>query len=87
MIGFTQYQNQITCTIEDNGIGIHQSEKLRKTTRPLHHSVGLENLQKRIKIINEKYETNCSLEITDLKDIGINKTGTRAVLRFNIINT
>ncbi len=87
MIGFTQYQNKITCTIEDNGIGIRQSEKLKEMNRPLHRSLGLENLQKRIKIMNEKYDTNCSLEITDLKDTDKNRSGTRVILRFNVINT
>ncbi len=86
MIMFTQNENKIICTIEDNGIGIHESEKRKETNKPPHHSVGLENLQKRIKIINEKYDTDCSFEITDLKDIDKNKRGTRVILRFNVIN-
>ena len=86
IIGFTQENNKITCTIEDNGIGIRQSEKLKEKNRPLHHSVGLENLQKRIKIINEKYDTHCSLAITDLKETGKNGSGTKVILQFNVIN-
>lgn len=85
MIGFTQNENKISCTIEDNGIGILQSEKLKETNGSLHHSLGLENLQKRIKIINEKYDTDCSLEIIDLKTVSKDKKGTRVVLRFNVI--
>lgn len=85
-IGFTQDQNRITCTIEDNGIGIKQSERLKRVSRPLHHSVGLENLYKRIKIMNEKYDTDCRLEITDLKERDENSRGTLVVLCFNIIN-
>lgn len=86
VIGFTQTDNKITCTIEDNGIGIRQSEKLKTANRPFHHSVGLENLQKRIKIINEKYHTDCSLEITDLKETGKGSNGTKVILRFNVLN-
>jgi putative methionine-R-sulfoxide reductase with GAF domain len=86
IIGFTQEQNKITCTIEDNGIGIRASERMKEVNRSLHHSVGLENLQKRIRIINEKYNTDCSLEITDLKEAGKNGSGTRVILRFNVIN-
>jgi putative methionine-R-sulfoxide reductase with GAF domain len=85
-IGFTLCQNKITCTIEDNGIGIRQSEKLRETNRPLHQSMGLENLQKRIKIMNEKYDMDCSLEITDLEETRLKEQGTRVVLQFNLIN-
>ena len=66
LIRFTQNINRITCIIEDNGIGIRQSEKLKTINRPLHNSVGLENLRKRIKIINEKYDADCSLEIVDI---------------------
>ena len=86
MIAFTQHENKIICTIEDNGIGIHQSEKLKEINKTPHRSHGLENLQKRIKIMNEKYDTECSLEITDLEDICKDRSGTRVVLRFNIVN-
>lgn len=86
MISFTQDENTITCTVEDNGIGIYRSEKLKEKTASTHHSVGLENLRNRVKIMNEKYDMNCSLVITDLKRTGKKETGTRVVLRFNMIN-
>jgi signal transduction histidine kinase len=86
-VNFSQEENKITCTVEDNGIGIHQSEKLREKHRPLHRSMGLENLQKRIKIMNEKYHTDCTLKIFDLHEISNNGSGTRAVLEINSINT
>jgi LytS/YehU family sensor histidine kinase len=85
-VNFSQADNKIVCTIEDNGIGIRQSEKLKEKHRPLHRSLGLENLQKRIKIMNEKYNTACSLHIMDMKETGINGSGTRVVLEFNLIN-
>jgi LytS/YehU family sensor histidine kinase len=85
LIKFTQNENRITCIIEDNGIGIRQSEQLKVMNRPLHNSVGLENLRKRIKIMNEKYDTDCSLEIFDLKETGKGDRGTKVVLRFNLI--
>jgi putative methionine-R-sulfoxide reductase with GAF domain len=87
MIRFTQCENSITCLIEDNGIGIRESAKLKQMNGAIHHSLGLENLKKRIKIMNEKYDTNCTLEIVDLKDVEKNKKGTRVTLQFNILNT
>ena len=36
--------------------------------------------------MNEKYDMNCSLTITDLKRPGKKETGTRVVLKFNLIN-
>lgn len=85
-IAFMQHQDTITCIIEDNGIGIHQSAKNKESNGSNHKSVGLENLQKRIKILNEKYDLNCSLSITDLNSLDKHKNGTRAVLRFNVVN-
>lgn len=86
-IAFTQTGNIITCIIEDNGIGINQSEKQKKFNGAKHRSVGLGNLRNRIKILNEKYGTECSLVIADLKETENNKSGTRVTLKFNIINT
>ncbi|MGE5108779.1 MAG: histidine kinase [Sphingobacteriales bacterium] len=85
LICFSRHAESISCTIEDNGIGINRSEELKKINRQPHQSVGLSNLRNRIKILNEKYNTGCTLEITDLQDYDKHKTGTRAVLRFNII--
>jgi hypothetical protein len=58
---------------------------LKQMNRTSHQPVGLSNLRNRIKIMNEKYDTGCTLEITDLQDLDKDKRGTRAVLRFNII--
>ncbi len=85
-IRFTEQDNRITCVVEDNGIGIRQSEKLKQQNRAHHHSVGLENLRKRIKIMNEKYALACSLEVTDLQETGEGRNGTRVILALNMIN-
>lgn len=85
-IRFVQNENMIVCTIEDNGIGIRQSEKRKETNGSIHRSTGLENLHRRIKIMNEKYDTRCSLDIVDLKELDKSKRGTRVTLQFNIIN-
>jgi LytS/YehU family sensor histidine kinase len=84
-IRFSQEDNIMCCSIEDNGIGINQAEENKKLNPSSHQSVGLSNLRNRIKILNEKYDTHCSLDIVDLKLNHKNKTGTIAVLRFNII--
>lgn len=85
IVSFTRHNEKITCIIEDNGIGIRQSEQMRAQNKNNHRSVGLDNLRNRIKILNEKYGTNCSLRITDLSEMQQNESGTRVTLRFNII--
>jgi LytS/YehU family sensor histidine kinase len=84
-IRFSRLDGTISCSIEDNGIGIKRSEQLKKINKPPYQSVGLNNLRNRIKILNEKYDSGCTLEITDISDFSRHKTGTRAVLRFNIM--
>ncbi len=41
LIRFSQVEETISCTIEDNGIGINRSEELKKLNKPSHQSVGL----------------------------------------------
>lgn len=81
-IHFSRQADFISCTIEDNGIGIDRSEQLKRVNKPPHQSVGLSNLRHRIMIMNEKYDTGCTLTISDQSVNGAKKTGTRAVLRF-----
>jgi putative methionine-R-sulfoxide reductase with GAF domain/two-component sensor histidine kinase len=85
-ICFSGEAGRITCTIEDNGIGINKSTQLKQQNISPYQSVGLDNLRNRIKIMNEKYRTHCTLTITDLQDIDKTKKGTLAILSFNIIN-
>jgi len=84
-IRFSRLDGTISCSIEDNGIGIHRSEQLRKLSKSSHRSVGLNNLRNRIKIMNEKYDTGCTLQINDMQEIDTSRSGTRVVLRFKVI--
>jgi hypothetical protein len=36
--------------------------------------------------MNEKFDMNCKLEITDLKETDNRLSGTRVVLQFNVVN-
>lgn len=85
LIRFSQYDDKIFCSIEDNGIGIQRSVELKRKHRPLHKSVGLKNLRGRMKIMNEKYNADCTLEITDLQEMEVSRTGTLAVLSFKSV--
>jgi len=85
VIHFSKMDDNISCIIEDNGIGINRSMLLHKISKTTHQSVGLNNLRNRIKIMNEKFNTGCSLEITDLQDINPKDCGTRVILCFNTI--
>ena len=87
LISFYQKEEVIYCTIEDNGIGINQAEEFKKMHKASHQSVGLNNLRNRIKIMNEKYDIGCKLEIRDLGEPDQKRSGTSALLLFNVINS
>ena len=59
---------------------------MKEENKNNHRSVGLDNLRNRIKILNEKFGTECSLDITDLNETYRNGSGTRVVLQFNSKN-
>ena len=83
-IRFYRSGEQLVCEIEDNGIGINQSAKDKAGSRPSHRSLGIQNIRERLDVLNEKYNMNSSLSITDRSELPGNKNGTLAILRFNI---
>jgi tetratricopeptide (TPR) repeat protein len=72
----------ILVTITDNGIGRKKSEELKTKNQKEHISTGLKNIENRISIINELYNTKIGLQITDIDDG--NQTGTSVILTIPI---
>jgi len=52
-IYFSKGDDNVVCTIEDDGIGFDEARKLRKKSIKLHPSRGIELINKKIKILNE----------------------------------
>lgn len=78
-VSFSQQAEQLVCEISDDGIGIAQSVK-NKPPGYVHRSVGIANVENRIRLLNEKYDIKCSLVIKDRKEINIHEHGTLVVL-------
>lgn len=80
-IDFKKQGTQLACIIEDNGVGISQSLKNKTNSNDAHHSVGIENIHNRIRLLNEKYHLQSSLNIEDKSEVpGYNGTGTVVTL-------
>ena len=80
--GSGEQPNQLVCTIEDNGVGINESLKNKKNSPDKHHSVGIENVNNRIRLMNEKYNLQSSVTIDDKFELpGYSGTGTLVTLR------
>lgn len=84
-IRFFKAGEQLVCEIEDNGIGILESQKKKSGLRPAHRSLGITNIHDRLAVLNEKYKMKSSLAITDKSELpGYKESGTLAVFRLNI---
>ncbi len=81
-IRFLKQQEQLICEIEDNGIGIRQSPA--KKQQHAHHSVGIENIKDRIRLLNSKYHVTCMLQIIDIGETRNAASGTLARLTLSL---
>lgn len=77
VVNFARESNMLVCRIKDNGIGISRSLAEKKDAH--HISNGVDNIRKRLTLLNEKYDLNAHLVINDLSTT-VTGGGTEAVL-------
>jgi LytS/YehU family sensor histidine kinase len=77
LVQFKKHGGQLICIIEDDGIGIETSRLRKDGQRSGHQSVSIANIQKRIELLNRKYDLHSSIVIREKnKDEGFGATGT-----------
>ena len=81
-VNFDVANNQLICTITDNGIGISQSKKLKENSVKAHQSMALEITKKRLEIMEATIAKSAQIEIQELNDE--NTSGTKVTLRLPI---
>ncbi len=65
-LNFAAENGNIIVTVDDNGIGLRQSESIKTENQKAHHrSRGLTNITERIKLLNELYKTDIRLTIKE----------------------
>ena len=67
----------LCCTIEDNGIGIEQSQQLKKKNTNKGMSFGIRLAEERLKMIQSHYGKDLSIEIQDKSTLNRKESGTR----------
>jgi tetratricopeptide (TPR) repeat protein len=83
-IDFKFMQQQLVCTIEDNGPGI-KATQIQSSNNPDHHSLGANITQNRIDLINSMQEEKIQIEIIDKIDINASETGTIIKISFPVV--
>lgn len=82
-ISFSRDNGQLTCTVEDNGIGIKQVKDAGPPKA--YRQTGLDNIRQRLELLNKKFNLSGSMVIHDLKD-GNGKTGTRIRIVYPVLD-
>ncbi|MEO7978129.1 tetratricopeptide repeat protein [Flavobacterium sp.] len=77
-VGFDVYNNQLICTITDDGIGLSESKILKENSVTAHQSMALEITKKRLKIMESITSKSAKIEIIELNSD--QKTGTKVTL-------
>jgi tetratricopeptide (TPR) repeat protein len=85
-VSFDLKEKSIFCTIEDNGIGREQAERIRNSRLNDHISLGSSITQNRMKLLKSLYGSKLGIRYIDLKDEDNQPTGTRVELILPILN-
>lgn len=76
-IKFSKVGERMKVSIEDDGIGLEESRKIKTQNQKIHESRGLKNVHERIRLLNELYKADIHFEIKE-------KTGIESGVIVNI---
>lgn len=68
---FTKEAKKTIVFIDDNGIGLQESERIKTKNQKLHESLGLKNIRERIQLLNDIYKSDIRFEITEKQEGGV----------------
>ena len=80
-LSFVREEDQIVCTIHDNGIGRHRSQEMQNISAKKHKSLGMGITQNRVDLMNRLNAYGITIEVIDLKDLTGDALGTKVVIR------
>ena len=79
-LNFSNGQNVICCTIEDNGIGREAAGKINDSKKVKRKSMGMSITSERIEIINKLYNIENKVKIIDLYNDKNEASGTKVII-------
>jgi sensor histidine kinase YesM len=75
-ISFSESDQLLRCTIEDNGIGINKSQSQKGAKMFGNVNFGIRITQERIKMLRNQYGDQLQIKISDKEDSASEDTGT-----------
>ena len=85
MVGLQLHDDQIICTVEDNGIGRAKALEINRQKNSNHQSLGTNITESRLKLVNELYGKNMKVAYLDLVDSNGEPAGTKVEINIPII--
>jgi tetratricopeptide (TPR) repeat protein len=82
-VNFDVQNNQLICTVTDDGIGLSESRNLKENSVTAHKSMALEITKKRLEIMESTTSKSAQIDIEELNEPN-NTTGTRVTLRLPV---
>jgi LytS/YehU family sensor histidine kinase len=81
-VAFTKDGDEISCTVEDNGIGRKKAAEFKQqSTKPQHVSRAMQIIEERLDLINTLENTNIGTTISDKIDQANESNGTKVEIR------
>lgn len=81
-INFEQEDNLI-CTITDNGVGREKAKEIKERQKSKHESFAVQAIKKRLTILEERFDSSIGFEYFDITENG-QATGTKVVIKMPI---
>jgi sensor histidine kinase YesM len=81
-LSFEKENQYLKITIEDNGIGIEESKKLKTEHQKNREGRGMKNTLERITLLNDLYQQEIQCKITDKKEM----QGVFVEIRYKLVN-
>jgi ligand-binding sensor domain-containing protein len=82
-VSFIAEKDAVRIVIEDNGIGLNQSQKIKDEMLTFHHSKGMGLVHQRIHQMNDLYSKEITLKVRDKSELDGNQQGTIVELSVN----
>ena len=82
-IDVRQQNDELLCTVEDNGVGRAKAQQMRDKSLINNKSMGMKITEERLRLRHHKQVREC-IQITDLRDMDNHAVGTRVVLHIPV---